>query len=129
MNCSANSPPPAVDQARATPCGLQENPPDAAAKARPAGPAAAGSGPEPGFAAAAAAGPVRAGTWRFAPAAAALSGSAIREILKVTERPEILSFAGGLPTPAAFPVAAVQEASRRILRDDAVGALQYGPTE
>jgi len=68
-------------------------------------------------------------TWRFAPAAEALSGSAIREILKVTEQPAMLSFAGGLPNPAAFPVAAIRAASARVLADDAVGALQYGPTE
>ena len=48
--------------------------------------------------------------WRFAPAAAALEGSAIREILKVTEQPAVLSFAGGLPNPAAFPVEALRAA-------------------
>ena len=67
--------------------------------------------------------------WRFAPAATALSGSAIREILKVTEQPDVLSFAGGLPNPAAFPLDAVRRASARVLADDATGALQYGPTE
>ena len=36
--------------------------------------------------------------------AQALTSSAIREILKVTERPEVISFAGGLPSPATFPV-------------------------
>lgn len=67
--------------------------------------------------------------WRFAPAAAGLSGSAIRAILKVTERPDILSFAGGLPNPAAFPLEAVRAASARVLADDGAAALQYGPTE
>lgn len=67
--------------------------------------------------------------WRVAPAAQALSGSAIREILKVTEQPDMLSFAGGLPNPAAFPIAAIRAASARVLADDAVGAVQYGPTE
>jgi 2-aminoadipate transaminase len=67
--------------------------------------------------------------WRFAPAAAALEGSAIREILKVTEQPAVLSFAGGLPNPAAFPVEALRAATARVLADDASAALQYGPTE
>ena len=67
--------------------------------------------------------------WRFAPAAAALEGSAIREILKVTEQPAVLSFAGGLPNPAAFPVEALRAATARVLAGDANAALQYGPTE
>jgi 2-aminoadipate transaminase len=67
--------------------------------------------------------------WRVAPAAAALEASAIREILKVTERPDVLSFAGGAPSPVAFPIEAVRAASDRILRDDPTGALQYGPSE
>ena len=67
--------------------------------------------------------------WHFAPAAAALEGSAIREILKVTEQAAVLSFAGGLPNPAAFPVEALRAATARVLADDASAALQYGPTE
>jgi 2-aminoadipate transaminase len=67
--------------------------------------------------------------WRVAPAAAAVQVSAIREILKVTEVPGVWSFAGGLPNPATFPVEPVRAASAQILRDDPVGALQYGPTE
>jgi 2-aminoadipate transaminase len=67
--------------------------------------------------------------WQLSSAAEALSDSAIRAILKTTERPQMLSFAGGAPNPAAFPVAAIRSASERVLRDDAGGALQYGPTE
>lgn len=67
--------------------------------------------------------------WVFAPRAAALSGSAIRAILKATERPQVLSFAGGLPNPDTFPVAAIRRASERILADEPAAALQYGPTE
>ncbi|KFB66480.1 PLP-dependent aminotransferase family protein [Candidatus Accumulibacter vicinus] len=67
--------------------------------------------------------------WHFAPAAAALEGSAIREILQVTEQAAVLSFAGGLPNPAAFPVEALRAATARVLADDASAALQYGPTE
>jgi len=61
--------------------------------------------------------------------ARALTSSAIREILKVTERPEIISFAGGLPSPQTFPVERLREASERVLRDAPHAALQYGPTE
>ncbi len=60
---------------------------------------------------------------------ARVQASAIREILKVTERPEVLSFAGGLPAPEAFPVEALARAHADVLADDAAAALQYGPTE
>ena len=55
--------------------------------------------------------------------------SAVREILKVAERPDILSFAGGLPAPELFPVAAIAEAHADVLRDDGGKALQYSTTE
>jgi 2-aminoadipate transaminase len=58
-----------------------------------------------------------------------LTSSAIREILKVTERPEVISFAGGLPSPATFPVAQLQQACNDVLRIEPTAALQYGPTE
>jgi 2-aminoadipate transaminase len=58
-----------------------------------------------------------------------LTSSAIREILKVTERPEVISFAGGLPSPATFPVAQLQQACNQILSAEPTAALQYGPTE
>jgi len=58
-----------------------------------------------------------------------VQASAIREILKVTERPDVLSFAGGLPAPEAFPVAAIAQAHADVLAKDAAAALQYGPTE
>ena len=58
-----------------------------------------------------------------------LKASAIREILKVTERPDILSFAGGLPAPEAFPIEALARAHAEVLASDGAGALQYGPTE
>src|SRR5690606_33790969 len=61
--------------------------------------------------------------------ARALTSSAIREILKVTERPEVISFAGGLPSPATFPVERMREATEKVLRDSPHAALQYGPTE
>jgi len=58
-----------------------------------------------------------------------LTSSAIREILKVTERPEVISFAGGLPAPATFPVTQLQQACNEVLDTEPTAALQYGPTE
>jgi 2-aminoadipate transaminase len=55
--------------------------------------------------------------------------STIREILKVTEQPEIISFAGGLPAPELFPVSNVLSATQRVLLESGAGALQYSPTE
>jgi len=58
-----------------------------------------------------------------------LTSSAIREILKVTERPEVTSFAGGLPSPDTFPVERVLASTQAILTTTPTPALQYGPTE
>ncbi len=55
--------------------------------------------------------------------------STIREILKVTEQPDIISFAGGLPAPELFPVDDVAAAAERVLRESGPSALQYSPTE
>jgi len=55
--------------------------------------------------------------------------SEIRELLKVTRRPDIISFAGGLPDPQTFPVEDLEDISCQILRDKKAIALQYGPTE
>ncbi len=55
--------------------------------------------------------------------------SAVREILKVTERPDIISFAGGLPAPETFPVAAIEAAFADVLGRAGREALQYGTTE
>lgn len=72
---------------------------------------------------------LRATPWQLSERARKLTSSAIREILKVTERPEVISFAGGLPSPATFPVEQMREASERILRDQPSAALQYSATE
>lgn len=58
-----------------------------------------------------------------------LNASEIRELLKITERPEILSFAGGLPAPELFPVKEFMEASRRVLEENGEVALQYSSAE
>lgn len=68
-------------------------------------------------------------SWTFSERARKLTSSAIREILKVTERPEVISFAGGLPSPATFPVERLQAACNEVLARAPSPALQYGPTE
>ncbi|MGL4767736.1 MAG: PLP-dependent aminotransferase family protein [Formosimonas sp.] len=65
----------------------------------------------------------------FSKRANAIKSSVIREILKVTANPEVISFAGGLPSPASFPVAQMQAAFDKVLADDAQGALQYSTTD
>jgi len=55
--------------------------------------------------------------------------SEIRELLKVTRQPNIISFAGGLPAPQTFPVKQLEEISSKLLREKGATALQYGPTE
>jgi 2-aminoadipate transaminase len=67
--------------------------------------------------------------WRLAARTARMNPSAIREILKLTERPGILSLAGGLPSAETFPVEAVREATERVLRDTPREALQYAASE
>src|SRR3990167_4545193 len=67
--------------------------------------------------------------WTLAARAAKMNPSVIREILKVTEKPGIISFAGGLPSPKTFPVAEFETACAKVLKDDPVGALQYAASE
>lgn len=58
-----------------------------------------------------------------------LQASAIREILKFTSDPEVISFAAGNPAPEAFPIDKVQEISAKIFAEEPILALQYGITE
>ncbi|WP_292045686.1 PLP-dependent aminotransferase family protein [Massilia sp. UBA6681] len=67
--------------------------------------------------------------WQFSERAQQLQSSFIREILKITQRPEIISFAGGLPSPATFPVERMKEAYDKVLSENGKVALQYGPTD
>jgi 2-aminoadipate transaminase len=67
--------------------------------------------------------------WQFSERAQQLQSSAIREILKITQRPEIISFAGGLPSPLTFPVERMKEAYDKVLLENGKVALQYGPTD
>ncbi|MEJ2598725.1 MAG: PLP-dependent aminotransferase family protein [Anaerolineales bacterium] len=66
---------------------------------------------------------------RYAQRTQRMTSSIIRELLKYTEKPEIISFAGGLPAPDVFPVEAFEAAAARVLRDFGAQALQYGTTE
>ena len=67
--------------------------------------------------------------WRFSERASQLQSSFIREILKITQRPDIISFAGGLPSPATFPVEHMKVAFDKVLSTSGKVALQYGPTD
>ncbi|MFU2023484.1 PLP-dependent aminotransferase family protein, partial [Bordetella avium] len=68
-------------------------------------------------------------TCTFSERAQQLTSSAIRELLKITERPEVISFAGGLPAPGGFPIEVVRAAFDKVLSTNGRAALQYGPTE
>lgn len=67
--------------------------------------------------------------FEFAERMSALRASEIREILKVTQRPEVISFAGGLPAPETFPIEQIKEADRVVLEESGRKALQYSTTE
>jgi len=66
---------------------------------------------------------------RYAQRTSRIKSSAIRELLKVTQRPEVISFGGGLPAPDVFPVQRFEEACHKVLQEHGAHALQYGPTE
>ncbi len=58
-----------------------------------------------------------------------MKASVIRELLKLTQKPEIISFAGGLPNPLAFPVEKINEIVNDLIRDQPETIMQYGSTE
>ncbi len=66
---------------------------------------------------------------QFARRMEGLKASDVREILKITQSGEIISFAGGLPAPELFPVQDLGEATRRVLEEQGQKALQYSTTE
>ncbi len=68
-------------------------------------------------------------TERFAQRTQRMRSSAVRELLKLTEQPDVISFAGGLPAPDVFPVDQFQESTCRLLKEHGTRALQYGTTE
>lgn len=65
----------------------------------------------------------------FSTKAKRLRASEIRELLKITQIPNMISFGGGLPNPSAFPVDIIHECIGNIIKNDIKNALQYGSTE
>jgi len=65
----------------------------------------------------------------YSKAAINMKRSEIRELLKISRRPDIISFAGGLPDPLTFPVKDLEDISCELLREKGAIALQYGTTE
>jgi len=66
--------------------------------------------------------------WTFADRALELESSIIRDILKVTSLPEVISFAGGLPAPELFPIEGLRKACQKVLEEIGPAALQYSLT-
>lgn len=66
---------------------------------------------------------------RYAQRTQRMKGSAIRELLKLTEQPDVISLGGGMPAPEVFPVKEFAEACERVLKTQGSRALQYGSTE
>ena len=66
---------------------------------------------------------------RYAQRTQRMTSSAIRELLKLTEKPDIISFGGGMPAPEVFPVEEFTSACERVLKDLGAQALQYGSTD
>lgn len=66
---------------------------------------------------------------RYSERTSAIKASEIRELLKLTERPDIISFAGGLPAPELFPLENLAAISKRVILEDGKAALQYSSTE
>lgn len=66
---------------------------------------------------------------QYSSAASRLRRSEIRELLKITRLPDVISFAGGLPDPAIFPYKEIKEAANRAIDERGPLALQYSPTE
>ena len=67
--------------------------------------------------------------YRFASRMKRMKSSAVREILKIAERPDIISFAGGLPAPELFPVDVIARAHAEVFAEEGAAALQYSTTE
>ncbi len=67
--------------------------------------------------------------WHFSRRSQMMKGSIIRETLKITKKPGIISFGGGLPATESFPIEELVEASEKVLREKSEHSLQYGTTE
>jgi len=68
-------------------------------------------------------------TSRYALRTKGITSSQIRELLKVTQKPGMISFGGGLPAPDVFPIQRFEDACHKVLTEQASLALQYGETE
>ena len=69
------------------------------------------------------------GTARFAARTGRMRASTIREMLKVTQQPDVISFGGGLPAPELFPTQAIAECTREVMHEVGAQALQYSVTD
>ncbi|MGE5474268.1 MAG: PLP-dependent aminotransferase family protein [Ignavibacteriales bacterium] len=69
------------------------------------------------------------GEYNFAARMAGLNENVIREIFKIAQMPDIISFAGGLPSPDSFPIEEIKEITAKILEQNGSKILQYGVTE
>ena len=67
--------------------------------------------------------------YKFAKRMSNVKASAIREILKATSSPDVISFAGGNPSTEAFPIQEIEKISAKLLREEPISVLQYGITE
>lgn len=67
--------------------------------------------------------------YKFAERMSGMQASAVREILKVTQRPEVISFAGGLPAPELFPVEEISKVCTEVCATEGRKVLQYATTE
>src|SRR4051812_650633 len=68
-------------------------------------------------------------TGHFAKRTGLMQRSAVREFIKVTSKPGMISFAGGLPAMEALPADEIRSATDAVLRREGSRALQYGPSE
>lgn len=66
---------------------------------------------------------------RYAQRTLRMKSSTIRELLKLTQQPDVISFAGGMPAPEVFPIEEFRAACNRVLQERGAEALQYGATE
>lgn len=67
--------------------------------------------------------------YKLAERMSGMQASAVREILKVTQRPEVISFAGGLPAPELFPVEEISKVCTEVCATEGRKVLQYATTE
>ncbi len=67
--------------------------------------------------------------YQFAKRVETLKSSEVRELLKITELPDVISFAGGLPAPELFPIQEMSAVNQEVLQKDGHAALQYSTTE